>query len=277
MKKHISTIILIFVFIIGFLIMLYPFISDYINQKNASRAIINYEQALADMSPEDFTKYFEQADEYNQKLVADPMAFYNPSLVSGYNEALDLTGTGLMGYISISKINVEIPIYHGTAESVLQRSIGHLEGTSLPVGGESTHSVLVGHRGLPSAKLFSDLNELEIGDEFKVYVMNRELTYQVDQIVTVLPNQSQELLIENGEDYCTLLTCTPYGINTHRLLVRGVRIYPENPEVEMNRLIIVSNASPIDNVLVAIVVSVPLLIVAIVLMIIWFRKRDSRS
>lgn len=277
MKKHISTIILIFVFIIGFLIMLYPFISDYLNQKNSSRAIIKYEETLAEMDPAEFDKYFLEADEYNKKLVEDPMAFYDPSRVGGYYNTLDITGTGLIGYISIEKIKVEIPIYHGTSDVTLQTAIGHLEGSSLPVGGESTHSVLVGHRGLPSAKLFSDLNEIEIGDEFTVYVMNREMTYQVDQILTVRPDQSQDLLISSGEDYCTLLTCTPYGINTHRLLVRGVRIYPENPEVQMNRLIIVSNASPIDNVLVAIVVSVPLLLVAIVLMIIMFKNKNKRS
>ncbi len=277
MKKHLSNIILVFVFFIGFFIMLYPFISDYINQKNSSRAIIEYEQALSEMEPIDFVPYYERAEEYNSLLAADPMAYYEPSRVPGYLDTLDPTDTGIMGYVSIERIGVEIPIYHGTSESVLQHSIGHLEGTSLPIGGESTHTVLVGHRGLPSAKLFSDLNELEIGDTFNIYVMDRVLTYEVDQILTVRPDQTEDLQIVKGEDYCTLLTCTPYGVNTHRLLVRGTRVYVDSDITSESRVIIVSNASPIDDVLVAIVVSVPMLMIFLIVIAIKYRNTKKRS
>lgn len=215
MKKNLSSIILVLVFFIGLSVLLYPTISDYVNSKTQSRAIASYDEDLAKMEPEDFSAFFEAADAYNAALRENPMAFYDPELVSGYDDALNVSGSGIMGYVSIEKIKVELPVYHGTDEGVLQVAAGHLEGSSLPVGGPGTHCVLSAHRGLPSAKLFTNLDQLEIGDVFTMTVLDRLLTYEIDQIRIVEPHEVDELLIKDGEDYCTLLTCTPYGINSH--------------------------------------------------------------
>ena len=233
MKKNRSTIILILIFLVGLSVMLYPTVSDYVNQRHQSRALASYDETVNEMSDADYTAYFEAADAYNQRLAATPNSFFTPEQVSGYDETLDVSGTGIMGYITIPRIGVELPVYHGTSDGVLQVAAGHLEGSSLPVGGAGTHAVISAHRGLPSAKLFTDLDKLEEGDCFYLHILDETLAYQVDQIKVVEPEHTEDLDITAGQDYCTLVTCTPYAINTHRMLVRGTRI-PYNGEEETN-------------------------------------------
>ena len=224
MKKRLSTFILLLIFFIGLSVLLYPAISNYWNSKTQSQAIVDYEKAMEDLQQEDYSAVFEQAERYNQQLSEVDFPLMDYEQVEGYDSILDLNGNGMMGYLKIEKIGVELPIYHGTEESVLNVAAGHVEGSSLPIGGESTHAVISAHRGLPSAKLFTNLDRMEIGDTFTITILDRVLTYEVDKIQIVEPSEVDGLLIEDGEDYCTLLTCTPYAINTHRLLVRGRRI-----------------------------------------------------
>jgi sortase A len=200
---------------------------------------------------------------------------YEPTQVIGYNDTLDITGTGIMGYIDIEKIGVELPIYHGVDQGVLQIGVGHLEGSSLPVGGENTHCILTGHRGLPSAKLFTDLDEMKIGDKFTVTVLDRVLTYEVDQIKVVLPEDTSELTIREGKDYCTLVTCTPYGINTHRLLIRGVRV--EGGQAGTPGIFVTNEAFRIDSTIVAAVIAVPLLITVTIVTVVLERRRTGHG
>ena len=231
-KRIIATILIILLFLAGFGIVLYPYVSEYVNAKHASRVVVNYDDAVKEITPEDFSQYFEVAEEYNERLRQNPNPFSEDCRTEGYETALNVDGSGMMGYLEIPKISVKLPFYHGTSGAVLNEAVGHLEGSSLPVGGEGTHVVLSAHRGLPSAKLFTDLPELGEGDIFILTVLDRKMTYQVDQILTVLPTELEALEVEDGQDYVTLMTCTPYGINTHRLLVRGHRI--ENlPEEEV--------------------------------------------
>ena len=230
MKKNKSTIILILVFFVGLSVMLYPTLSDYVNQLHQSRAVATYAEDVDNLTDADYSAYFEAADAFNAQIAADPDALFHADRFTSYNATLDVTGTGIMGYITIEKIGVELPIYHGTSDGVLQIAAGHLEGTSLPVGGESTHAVISAHRGLPSAKLFTNLDQLEVGDTFTITVLDRVLTYEVDQISIVLPTETDNLKVVDGKDYVTLMTCTPYGINTHRLLVRGERTEYIPPE-----------------------------------------------
>lgn len=275
MKKNRSTIILILIFLVGLSVMLYPTISDYVNQKNQSRAVASYAEDVDKMSDVDYQSYFDAADAYNQRLNETPNAFYAPDQVSGYEETLDISGTGIMGYITIPKIGVELPIYHGTSDGVLQVAAGHLEGSSLPVGGVGTHAVISAHRGLPSAKLFTNLDELEVGDTFTVTVLDRELTYEVDLISIVLPTETDLLLPVENRDYVTLMTCTPYGINTHRLLVRGRRI--ETPENETH-IRVTADAFRIEPIIVAPILAVPMLVVVLIGMLAapHLRKRKNK-
>lgn len=276
MKKHFLSIIIIIMFLIGFSVLLYPAVSDYINSKNASHAIANYGETIDKASEDKLEHFFADAAEYNRRLHETQDAFYEPEKVSGYDTALDFTGTGIMGYIDIDKIGVELPVYHGVSPEVLQIGIGHLPGTSLPVGGASTHCVVSGHRGLPSARLFTDLNKMEIGDRFTITVLNRILTYEVDQIKVVLPTETADLQITEGKDYCTLVTCTPYGINTHRLLVRGKRT--ENAEPEKKVGITVKNeAFLIDRMIVTPIMSIPLLILALILLFLHDRNEKNTN
>ena len=262
MKKHLFSILIIAMFIIGSSVLLYPAISNYVNSKHASRVIATYNEALTNSDEDELVSFFDAASDYNDRLRATPDSFFIPSNVDGYLDTLDITGTGIMGYIDIDKIGVELPIYHSTEKEVLQIGIGHLEGTSLPVGGDSTHCVLSGHRGLPSAKLFTDLDELEIGDEFTITILDRLLTYKVDQIRIVLPTETDDLRLVSGGDYCTLMTCTPYGINTHRLLVRGVRT--ENEQVKKG-VFVKNEAFKVDTLIVTPITAIPLLIIALAL------------
>lgn len=237
-KRIIATILIILLFLAGFGIVLYPYVSEYVNAKHASRVVVNYDDTVKEITPEDFSQYFEVAEEYNERLRQNPNPFSEDSRTEGYETALNVDGSGMMGYLEIPKISVKLPFYHGTSGAVLNEAVGHLEGSSLPVGGEGTHVVLSAHRGLPSAKLFTDLPELGEGDIFILNVLDRKMTYQVDQILTVLPTELEALEVEDGQDYVTLMTCTPYGINTHRLLVRGHRI--ENlPEEEVKSIPVV--------------------------------------
>jgi sortase A len=275
MKKNRSNIILILIFLVGLSVMLYPTVSDYVNQKNQSRAVASYSEEVENLSDVDYQAYFDAADDYNRRLAETPDAFYRPEEVSGYTDTLDVSGTGIMGYITISKIGVELPIYHGTSDGVLQVAAGHLEGSSLPVGGAGTHAVISAHRGLPSAKLFTNLDELEVGDTFTITVLDRVLTYEVDQISIVLPTETDLLQSVEGKDYVTLMTCTPYGINTHRLLVRGKRI--ENAE-NQKHIRVTADALRIEPIIVAPALAVPMLLVLLVVMLAvpHLRKRKNQ-
>lgn len=274
MKKNRSNIILILIFLVGLSVMLYPTVSDYVNQKNQSRAVASYSEEVENLSDVDYQAYFDAANDYNRRLAETPDAFYRPEEVSGYTDTLDVSGTGIMGYITISKIGVELPIYHGTSDGVLQVAAGHLEGSSLPVGGAGTHAVISAHRGLPSAKLFTNLDELEVGDTFTITVLDRVLTYEVDQISIVLPTETDLLQPVEGKDYVTLMTCTPYGINTHRLLVRGKRI--ENAE-NQKHIRVTADALRIEPIIVAPALAVPMLLVMLVVMLAVPRLRKRKN
>ena len=267
MKKHASTILLVFIFFVGLSVLLYPTVSNWWNSRHMTEAIVGYQEAVADTSEEEKQTILTDAEAYNQRLYdAGNSLGHN---LDGYASQLNLGGMGIMGYITIQKLGVELPIYHTTNESVLELGVGHLEGTSLPVGGENTHCVLSGHRGLPSAKLFTNLDKMEVGDTFVITVLDRVLTYQVDDISIVLPTQINDLRIEEGKDYCTLMTCTPYGINTHRLLVRGHRI----ANAESETLHVTSEAQKIEPLLAATVLAVPMFIVLLVWLLISTRKK----
>lgn len=272
MKKHSGTILLVLIFFVGLAVMLYPTISDYINQRNQTRVVNSYAQQVDGLSDADYTAYFDAADVFNQEIAAAPDALYHADRFSTYSTTLDVTGTGIMGYITIPRIGVELPIYHGTSDAVLQVAAGHLEGTSLPVGGASTHAVISAHRGLPSAKLFTNLDQLEVGDTFTITVLDRTLTYEVDNISIVLPTETDSLKVAEGKDYITLMTCTPYGINTHRLLVRGRRI--TTPD-KLKHIRVTSDAIKIEPILTAPIMALPLLLVLLFWLLFAPRKRSS--
>ncbi len=274
LSARLIDVLIVLMFFIGLSVLLYPTISNYINEKNASKAIALYSMTMDSATDEMIAEMFAQASQYNRNLAEESGAFYRPDLLSGYDRLLDVTGTGIMGYIDIGKIGVQLPLYHGVDATVLQVGVGHLEGTSLPVGGKSTHAVLSGHRGLPSAKLFTDLDKMEIGDTFAINVLRQTLVYQVDQIKVVLPSESEDLRIVPGKDYCTLLTCTPYGINTHRLLVRGVRVHQEESGPG---LYIANEAFRIEPIVVAPVLAAPMLIAALILLLIYRHRKRTFS
>lgn len=272
MKKNKSTIILILVFFVGLSVMLYPTLSDYVNQLHQSRAVATYAEDVDNLTDADYSAYFEAADAFNAQIAADPDALFHADRFTSYNATLDVTGTGIMGYITIEKIGVELPIYHGTSDGVLQVAAGHLEGTSLPVGGGSTHAVISAHRGLPSAKLFTNLDQLEVGDTFTITVLDRVLTYEVDRISIVLPTETDLLQPVEGQDYVTLMTCTPYGINTHRLLVRGHRV---NTRESQKHVRVTADATRIDPIITAPVIALPMLAVLLIWLLVTTRKRPK--
>lgn len=261
-----STIILVAIFFVGLSVLLYPTVSDFWNEKRQSQAIVNYDDLIVDLTPEDYTAFFNQADSYNQKIRNMSFPFLNhKNIADEYYDTLDVNGDGMMGYITIEKIKVQLPVYHGTSDKVLNSAVGHVEGSSLPVGGESTHAVLSAHRGLPSAKLFTNLDKLEVGDIFTIRILDRTVTYQVDQILIVLPHETENLNLVKGEDYCTLVTCTPYGINTHRMLVRGTRIENLEPERVIN---VITEAYQIDPLIVTPAVAAPMLGVLLIVLLV---------
>lgn len=217
--------ILVFIFLAGLSLLLYPTFSEYWNSSRQSRAITQYNKEVSKMKEEDYSSLKAEIEKYNQELLSMANVFVkSEEQKAEYERLLNVSGNGIMAYVEIPKIKCSLPVYHGTSEAVLQVAIGHLDWTSLPLGGKSTHSVFSGHRGLPSARLFTDLDKMEIGDRFYIRVLNEVLTYEVDQILVVLPEETDDLRIVEGEDYCTLFTCTPYAVNTHRLLVRGKRV-----------------------------------------------------
>ena len=271
MKKHKTTFIMVLSFFIGLLVLLYPSISDFYNEKHQSKAIVDYESLLLDYQQEDYTNLFKEAREYNNKLssLKEPLITHNT--INNYNNILNINNNGMMGYLTIDKIKVELPIYHGTSTDVLSNAVGHLEGTSLPVGGTSTHSVLSAHRGLPTSKLFTDLDKLEVGDTFNITILNEVLTYEIDKITIVKPNEVEELTIYPNEDYVTLLTCTPYGINTHRLLVRGKRV----ETITDKKTYITTECFKIDRLIVMPIVAIP--IIFTLLLIIIFKPIEKNT
>ena len=251
--------------------LLYPSVSQYWNTKTQTRAVENYREILESLKPEDYEAYFQEAEAYNAALkeLKSPLTDYHR--LKGYNNTLNISGNGIMGYISIPKLGVELPLYHGISAEVLNVACGHLEGTSLPIGGKSTHSVLSAHRGLPHARLFTDLDKMELGDTFTVTVLDRTITYQVDQIKVVRPNETEDVQIIEGEDLCTLLTCTPYGINSHRLLVRGTRIENAAPVLHVT-----SNAYRIDSLVATPVVAAPILLILLIVLMVKYRDKGSK-
>ena len=271
MRKHLSTILLVFILLIGLSLLLYPTVSDYWNSFHQTRAIATYAENVAKLDNNQYDQLWEDARAYNEALCFRSNPYYlSEEQKAQYESLLDVSGLGVMGYIEIPEIDVSLPIYHGTEESVLQVAVGHLDWTSLPVGGESTHCVLSGHRGLPSAKLFTNLDKLREGDTFLLRILDEVLTYEVDQILIVEPQETGALKIEEGKDYCTLVTCTPYGINTHRLLVRGHRI--ENME-QAKTIRITADAVQIEPLLVAPIAAIPMLLILLILLLLPRRRR----
>ena len=287
-KGHRATnVILVLILLLGAAIAGYPAFSEYWNSMHQSRAIMSYAERVAELNNEEYEGVWHEALEYNRRLSKDanPWDMTDEEL-DDYEKQLNVDGTGNMGFISIPKINVDLPIYHGTSDAVLQTSIGHIDGTSLPAGSVhpnpddydevefGSHSVLSGHRGLPSAKLFSDLDAMEVGDVFYLTILDQTLTYQVDDITVILPEDSSSLVIFPGKDYCTLMTCTPYGINTHRLLVRGVRVKNDKELLEVR---VTADALKIEPLYVVPFIAGPVLLLMILWVVIFAgRKKKPR-
>lgn len=270
LNNRFSNFILSLMLLAGLSLLLYPSFSDYWNSFHSSKAISNYTQIVSDMDEEEYERILAEVDAYNKSLLnRDNPYLLTEEMKEQYDALLNLDGTGAMGFVEIPCIDVEIPIYHTVEERVLQKAVGHITWTSMPVGGESTHSVLSGHRGLPSARLFTDMDKIIVGDNFYLHILNEELEYQVDQILIVEPKETEDLLIVPGEDYCTLVTCTPYGVNTHRMLVRGHRVASE----EKSKVHVTSEAIQIEPIIVAPVVSIPMLL----LLLIWLHIPKPRK
>lgn len=262
MKKHLSTIVFILIFVVGLSLLLYPSISDYINSLHQSKAIAGYAEDVADLNNEEYERLWQHAVEYNTALSQKDITWnLSDEEMEQYYATLNISENGVISYIEIPKIHCFLPIYHGTDEGVLQTSIGHIPGSSLPVGGPGTHCVLSGHRGLPSAKLFSELDRLTEGDQFLIRTLDEVLTYEVDQILIVLPDKVDSLAAEEGKDYCTLVTCTPYGVNSHRLLVRGHRV--ENAS-SAQTVRVAADAMQVEPIIVAPLVAAPVLLVLLI-------------
>lgn len=272
MKKHLSTILFILFLVVGLSLLLYPTVSDYWNFMHQSRVIDDYTDQVADLDNGIYQSLLADARSYNAELpYKDNRYQMSEQEQAVYQSMLNISGDSMMGYIEIPSIGVSLPIYHGTSESTLQVAVGHLEGTSLPVGGETTHCVLSGHRGLPSAKLFTDLDQLAEGDMFILKVLDETLLYEIDQILTVEPDDTTALNIEEGKDYCTLMTCTPYGINTHRLLVRGHRV--ENQE---ETVYTAADEKP-DWRMLLIIVTIVILLLVLVIIVVMKVRRERRK
>ena len=274
MRRRLGNILLTLAFVVGIALLAYPSFSDWWNTFHQTRAIAGYTAKVANMDREDFDRMWAEAEAFNEYLSQKPGRFnLTKEELATYNSILDVTGTGIMGYIDIPSIKISLPIYHGTDEAILQIAIGHIEGTSFPVGGEGTHAAVSGHRGLPSARLFTDIDKLQAGDKFLLQILDRTLTYEVDQIRIVLPQELQDLEIDPNQDYVTLITCTPYGVNTHRLLVRGHRV--DNDNTDATR--ITADAMRFEPVIVAPLVAAPILLVLLIILLIstskWNRQR----
>lgn len=274
-KSNVPTIILVIVFVIGVGVLLYPTVSDWWNSFHSSQAIANYAERVAALDKDEYDRILSSAAEYNRLLATKENQYSMPEEeLKRYQSELNVDGNNIMGYIEIEKIGVSLPIYHGTEDSVLQIAVGHLNWTSLPIGGESTHAVLSGHRGLPSAKLFTNLDKMEVGDTFVIRILDEIYTYKVDQISIVLPQDTENLRVVEGKDYVTLVTCTPYGINTHRLLVRGTRT--ENAKGALD-IRITNDATRIEPLIIATCIMVPILIILFIVVMVNDKKRSKRA
>ena len=271
MKRDKVGIILVLMLFIGVCVLLYPSVSQYWNSKTQTRAVANYQEILSSLKKEDYDAIFQEAEAYNKSLAQLNYPLTDYIQLENYNELLNVGGNGIMGYITIPKLSVELPLYHSISAEVLNTACGHMEGTSLPIGGESTHSILSAHRGLPHAKLFTDLDKMELGDTFQITILDRTMTYQVDQIKVINPNELDDVQIVKGEDLCTLLTCTPYGINTHRLLVRGTRIENAAPT-----LYVKSDAYRIDSLVATPVVAAPILLILLIVLMVKYRDKGTK-
>ena len=272
--NRITFILLVVVLLAGLSLLLYPTVADYWNSRHQSQAIASYVDTVTELDEDRYEELLAEARAYNAGLLQDENRFLpDEEDMEYYNSLLNVSGNGIMGYVEIPEIDVTLPIYHGTSEEVLQTAIGHIEGSSLPVGGESTHCVISGHRGLPSARLFTDLDQLAEGDTFTLHVLDETLTYEVDQISVVEPDDISLLEIVEGEDLCTLVTCTPYGVNSHRLLVRGHRI--ETPEPG-GILQIIADAVMIDTRFAVPVIAAALLIIIALVTVLRSRRRKGR-
>ncbi len=270
MKKHLSTIIVSLVLLVGVALVAYPTVSDWWNSFHQSRAIDTYTEAVDNLDAETYEKIWTDAQKYNEALALRTPSFtLTDEEKVEYAQQLDVAGNGVMSYLEIPNINVRLPIYHGVEDTVLQVAIGHIEGSSLPVGGPSTHCVVSGHRGLPSAVILSDLDKMVEGDLFRLHTLNEVLTYQVDQIRIVEPAEVETLKIEPGEDLCTLVTCTPYGVNSHRLLVRGHRV----PTVDPDR--VSQDAAQISPALVALSIGIPVVLALLAVALFLTRKKQT--
>ena len=273
-KSRASTVILIIVFLVGLSLLLYPSLSDYWNSLVQSRAIASYIESVSNLNNEEYDAILEEARAYNASLVGDKTRFSpTEEELAEYLTLLGSTGAAV-GYVEIPAIKLTLPIYLGTSETVLQVGVGTMEGSSLPIGGESTHAVLTGHRGLPSATLFTDLDRLVQGDMFHIHILSETCTYEVDQILIVEPAEMDALEIVEGEDYCTLVTCTPYGVNSHRMLVRGHRI--ETPE-DAVFVQVSPDALQMDPLFIAPFVAVPILLVLLLFLLFGGQKRSAKS
>ncbi|MEE1018523.1 MAG: class C sortase [Acutalibacteraceae bacterium] len=270
MKKHLFTVIIVCVFLLGLSLLLYPTVSDWWNTFHQSRAVASYIEKVSTMEDDEYNNILNQAREYNSTVADKGIKFrLSDDELKKYESVLNITDSGIMGYVEIPKINCKLPIYHGIDDSVLQVAIGHIAGTSLPVGGESSHCVISGHRGLPSARLFTDIDKLNQGDTFAIHVLDETLYYEVDQIRIVKPEQTENIRITKGEDYCTLVTCTPYGVNSHRLLVRGHRL--QNQKDSSVR--VTADAIQYEPIIIVPFIALPILIVLIIIFIIRDRRR----
>ncbi|MCD7883900.1 MAG: class C sortase [Lachnospiraceae bacterium] len=273
MKKYLPTILIALMFITGVALMAYPSVSNYWNSLHATQVVSNYSDAVENLDDDAYEELLEAARSYNEALAESQDGIYlDEEELETYESMLDITGDGVMGYITIEKIDVYLPIYHGTSSAVLMSGVGHIDGTSLPIGGESTHCVLSGHRGMPSALLFTNLDKLEVGDTFTLTVLDEEITYEVDLIQIVEPNETASLYIEDGEDYCTLVTCTPYGINTQRLLVRGKRTTNTAAHIQVS-----ADAEEIAPVLAAPFVALPLILASLLIYLAICERQKKRS
>lgn len=275
MKHKLSTLFLVLILLAGVSLLLYPTVSDYWNSFHASQAVASYSADVQNLDQARYDELWSAARDYNKSLLKRENGYFlTDEQRAQYDSLLDITGTGIMGYIEIPNIKLSLPVYHGTEESVLQIAVGHLDWSALPVGGEGTHCVLSGHRGLPSAKLFTNLDQLREGDTFTLRVLDEVLCYEVDQIRIVEPQDTAALLPEPGQDLCTLVTCTPYGVNTHRLLVRGHRI--ETPD-SADAIRVTSDAMQIEPILVAPAVGVPLVLLAVAILLLSDRRRRRKN
>lgn len=272
LKKYRDTMLLLTLLVVGIGVMAYPSVSDYYNTWIQRRAISSYEEKVVSMDADQYKELREEAEKYNEELAETGLQWsMDEEKTEQYNQTLKLDASMAMGYIEIPKLGEKLVIYHGTSEEVLRTGVGHMQGTSLPIGGETSHCVLSGHRGLPSAKLFSDLDKLEEGDTFLIHVLDMTLTYEVDQIRVVEPSDLSQIVMEKGKDYCTLVTCTPYGVNTHRLLVRGHRVTNAQGDAAVT-----ADALQIEPIYIAPFIAAPILLLLLILLLVSTGKRKNR-